>query len=47
MINGGKIEYQDDLVRAATQLTKALSLDEMSDVGKFGQNRLFICSKIE
>ena len=45
MLNGGKIEYDHPLVRAATDLTTKLSLQEMSSFGPYGQNRLIVYRK--
>ena len=45
MLNGGKIDYDNPLVHAATELTKKLSLEEMSSLGPYGQNRLIVCRK--
>lgn len=45
MLNGGKIDYDNPLVHAAAELTKKLSLEEMSSLGPYGQNRLIVCRK--
>ena len=45
MLNGGKIDYDNPLVHAAAELTKKLSLEEMSSLGPYGQNRLFVYQK--
>jgi SAM-dependent methyltransferase len=46
MINGGKVDYDHPLVKAATTLNQALSTIEKSALGAFGQNRLYKCRKI-
>ena len=45
MINGGKIDYENELVKSATRLVESLSFDQLCKFGGFGQNRLFICVK--
>ena len=45
MLNGGKIDYDNPLVHAAAELTKQLSLEEMSSMGPYGQNRLIVCRR--
>ena len=45
MLNGGKIDYDNPLVHAATELTTKLSLEEMSSMGPYGQNRLSVFRK--
>jgi SAM-dependent methyltransferase len=44
-INGGAVDYEHPLVRAATTLSKHLSADGKATFGSFGQNRLFVCRK--
>jgi len=45
MLNGGRIDYDNPLVRAAAELTTKLSLEEMSSLGPYGQNRLSVYRK--
>ena len=43
--NGGTIDYDHPLVHSATKLNIAVSHETPSAFGKFGQNRMFVCSK--
>lgn len=43
--NGGSVDYEHPLVRAATELSTKVSADHPSAFGRLGQNRLFVCSK--
>jgi SAM-dependent methyltransferase len=45
MVNGGKVDYNDPLVDAATKLNIAASALMPSSVGHYGQNRMFHCKK--
>lgn len=40
--NGGEVDYDHPLVRAAADLSRALSPGERAQLGAFGQNRLFV-----
>jgi predicted O-methyltransferase YrrM len=40
-INGGKVDYEHPLVKAATTLSVAISATQPNAFGAFGQNRLF------
>ncbi len=42
-VNGGKIDYDHPLVDAATKLALAVSAEQPSAFGRFGQNRLYVC----
>ncbi|MEK7244819.1 MAG: class I SAM-dependent methyltransferase [Pseudomonadota bacterium] len=42
-INGGHVDYEHPLVAAATKLTRAVSAEQPSAFGRFGQNRLYVC----
>ena len=42
-INGGHVDYEHPLVEAATKLTIAVSAEQPSAFGRFGQNRLYCC----
>jgi len=46
MINGGKIDYDNPLVKAATELSISISEKYDNPFGSFGQNRLFLFHKI-
>jgi ubiquinone/menaquinone biosynthesis C-methylase UbiE len=45
MTNGGKVDYNDPLVDAATKLTMAISANAPGSLGHYGQNRMFHCKK--
>jgi SAM-dependent methyltransferase len=45
LINGGAIDYENELVKSATRLVQSLNFDQLCKIGGFGQNRLFICVK--
>ena len=47
MINGGVIDYGNEIVQATTTLIKTLNFEELNQLGGFGQNRLFMCYKCE
>jgi SAM-dependent methyltransferase len=42
-VNGGKIDYEHPLVEAAAKLNRAVSAEQPSAFGRFGQNRLYCC----
>lgn len=46
MMNGGKVDYDDPLVQAATKLNIAMSKVKPNNVGALGQNRLYKCRKV-
>lgn len=46
MMNGGKVDYDDPLVDAATKLNVAISTIKPNSLGQFGQNRLYKCRKV-
>lgn len=45
MTNGGNVDYEHPMVKAATELSLGLSASESSSVGTYGQNRLYKCRK--
>jgi len=46
MINDGKIDYNHELVQAATDLSISLSNQSNNPFGNFGQNRLLLLRKV-
>ena len=44
-LNEGKIDYSDPLVHLSAKLTSSLELDQMNNLGSFGQNRLVLARK--
>jgi len=44
-INGGKVDYSEELVEISALFTSRLELDDMDNLGDFGQNRLVIARK--
>jgi SAM-dependent methyltransferase len=45
MVNGGKIDYDNPVVKAATELSISISEKYDNPFGSFGQNRLFLFHK--
>lgn len=45
MTNGGIVDYEHPLVKAATQLNIALSAIDENSIGTWGQNRFYKCRK--
>jgi ubiquinone/menaquinone biosynthesis C-methylase UbiE len=46
MMNGGKVDYEHPLVGAATSLNVGLSGLKPSGFGAYGQNRLYLCRRV-
>ncbi|MDP3507628.1 MAG: class I SAM-dependent methyltransferase [Candidatus Melainabacteria bacterium] len=46
MTNGGVVDYDHPIVKAATDLSIAVSAEEKNSFGTYGQNRLFKCRKL-
>jgi ubiquinone/menaquinone biosynthesis C-methylase UbiE len=46
-INGGVVDYEHPLVKAATRLNMGISSQFPSGLGAWGQNRLFLCRKVQ
>lgn len=44
-INGGTVDYEHPIVKAAATLNRAVSATTRSSFGQFGQNRLYCCRK--
>lgn len=45
MTNGGQVDYAHPMVEAATRLNIALSSENPSSLGHYGQNRLYKCQR--
>jgi len=44
-MNGGTVDYDHQLVKAATNLNIAMSTLKPSGLGNYGQNRFYKCRK--
>ncbi|KJV08511.1 methyltransferase type 11, partial [Elstera litoralis] len=45
-INGGTVDYDHPIVKAAATLNRGISAVKPSAFGHFGQNRLYCCRKL-